>query len=159
MANTYTQLTIHVVFAVKNRENIIRKVHRSELFKYMSGIISNKKHKPLSINGVGDHVHILFGLNPSVALSDIVRDIKNNSSKFINQKRWVSGHFEWQTGYGGFSYSRSQRSNVINYIDNQEEHHRNNSFRSEYLKILNAFEIEFEEQYVFDFFDEVHEME
>lgn len=153
MANTYTQLTIQVVFAVKNRENIIRKAYRTELYKYITGIISNKNHKPLSINGVADHVHILFGLNPSVALSDIVRDIKNNSSKFINTKKWVPGHFEWQTGYGGFSYSRSQRSDVINYIDNQEEHHKFHSFKSEYFNILDAFEIDFEEQYVFDFFD------
>jgi putative transposase len=159
MANTYTQLTIHVVFAVKRRENVIRKIHRTELYKYMSGIISKKKHKPLAINGIGDHVHILFGLNPSIALSDIVRDIKNNSSRFINEKRWVAGHFEWQAGYGGFSYSRSQRSDVINYIDNQEEHHKMNSFRTEYLDILNAFEIEFEEQYVFDFFDDKQDLE
>jgi putative transposase len=159
MANTYTQLTIHVVFAVKHRENVIRKIHLIELYKYMSGIISNKKHKPLAINGVGDHVHILFGLNPSVALSDIVRDIKNNSSRFINEKRWVAGHFEWQAGYGGFSYSRSQRSDVINYIYNQEEHHRMNSFRREYLDILNSFEIDFEEQYVFDFFNDNHDLE
>jgi putative transposase len=155
MANTYTQLTIHVVFAVKYRENIIRKKYRIELYKYMAGILTNKKHKPLVINGVGDHVHILFGLNPSVALSDIVRDVKNNSSKFINEKRWVLGHFEWQAGYGGFSYSRSQRPEVIKYIENQEEHHKTNSFRSEYIKILNAFEIEFEEQYDFDFFNDI----
>jgi putative transposase len=159
MANTYTQLTIHVVFAVKYRDDIIPKIHRTELFKYITGIISNKNHKPLGINGVGDHVHILFGLNPTVALSDIVRDIKNNSSKFINEKRWLPGHFEWQAGYGGFSYSRSQRSDVINYIDNQEEHHKKNSFRSEYLGILDAFEIEFQEQYVFDFFDDINEMD
>ena len=153
MANTYTQITIHVVFAVKHRERIIQKRHRAELYKYISGIIANKNHKLLAINGVADHVHILFGLNPSVALSDIVRDIKNNSSKFINEKRWMPGHFEWQAGYGGFSYSRSQRSDVINYIENQEEHHRGNSFRSEYLNILNSFEIDFDEQYVFEFFD------
>jgi putative transposase len=153
MANTYTQITIQVVFAVKHRECIIQKNHRAELYKYMSGIISNKNHKLLAINGVGDHVHILFGLNPSIALSDIVRDIKNNSSRFINEKKWLPGHFEWQTGYGGFSYSRSQRPDVIKYIEDQEEHHKKNSFRLEYLNILNAFEIDFDDQYVFEFFD------
>jgi len=153
MANTYTQLTIHIVFAVKHREYTIKKQYRPELFKYITGIITNKNHKLLAINGVSDHVHILFGLNPTVALSDIVRDIKNNSSKFINEEQWMPGHFEWQSGYGGFSYSRSQRSDVINYIENQEEHHKKNSFRTEYLNILKKFEIEFEEQYVFEFFD------
>lgn len=156
MANTYTQITIQVVFAVKHRESVITKNHRPELYKYITGIINNKKHKLLAINGVSDHVHILFGLNPSVALSDIVRDIKNNSSRFINEKGWISGHFEWQAGYGGFSYSRSQRPEVIRYIEDQEEHHKRGSFREEYLKILNEFEIEFSDQYLFDFFDDVN---
>ena len=138
---------------MKHREYTIKKQYRPELFKYITGIITNKNHKLLAINGVSDHVHILFGLNPTVALSDIVRDIKNNSSKFINEEQWMPGHFEWQSGYGGFSYSRSQRSDVINYIENQEEHHKKNSFRTEYLNILKKFEIEFEEQYVFEFFD------
>jgi putative transposase len=156
MANTYTQITIQVVFAVKHRDRIIQKRNSAELYKYIAGIIANKNHKLLAINGVADHVHILFGLNPSVALSDIVRDIKNNSSKFINKKGWINGHFEWQEGFGGFSYSRSQRSKVINYIENQEEHHKENSFQSEYLEILNKFEIDFDEQYVFDFFDNIY---
>jgi hypothetical protein len=98
-----------------------------------------------------------LGLNPSFALSDIVRDIKNNASKFINEKRWVLGHFEWQEGYGGFSYSRSQRADVIRYIENQEEHHKKQLFRDEYLQILTKFDIEFEEQYVFNFFDDIQE--
>jgi len=153
MANTYTQITIQVVFAVKRRECILKKQHRNEIYKYINGILTNKNHKLLAINGVSDHIHILFGLNPSVALSDIVRDVKNNSSKFINEKKWINGHFEWQSGYGGFSYSRSQRPDVISYIENQEEHHKKNTFRTEYLDILNVFEIDFEEQYVFDFFD------
>jgi REP element-mobilizing transposase RayT len=156
MANTYTQITIQVVFAVKYRERVITKNHRPELYKYIAGIINNKKHKLLSINGVADHVHILFGLDTSVALSDIVRDIKNNSSRFINQKGWIAGHFEWQSGYGGFSYSRSQRPDIIRYIEDQEEHHKRGSFREEYLKILDEFEIEFSDQYLFDFFDDVN---
>jgi putative transposase len=158
MANTYTQLTIQVVFAVKYRERIIPKIHRPELFKYITGIITNKNHKLLAINGVSDHIHILFGLNPSIALSDIVRDIKNNSSKFINQKKWLPGHFEWQEGYGGFSYSKSERPKIIKYIENQEEHHRNTSFRKEYLNYLESHEIEFENEYLFDFFDDINDI-
>ena len=158
MANTYTQITIQVVFAVKHRECVLRKQWRDEIYKYITGIFTNKNHKLLAINGVDDHVHILFGLNPSVALSDIVRDVKNNSSKFINEKKWMKGHFEWQAGYGGFSYSRSQRPGIINYIENQEEHHKKNSFRSEYLDILNTFEIDFDEQYLFDFLEDIDEV-
>ncbi len=156
MANTYTQITIQVVFAVKHRERVIKKINRPELFKYIAGIINKKKHKLLAINGVADHVHILFGLDPAVALSDIVRDIKNNSSRFINEKRWFPGHFEWQTGYGGFSYSRSERPDIIRYIENQEEHHSRKSFREEYLKILDQFDIEFSNQYLFDFFEDIN---
>jgi REP element-mobilizing transposase RayT len=136
MANTYTQLTVHVVFAVKHRENLIRKEVREELYKYIAGIVQNKNHKILSINGVQDHVHILIGLNPSLALSDLVRDIKNNSSKFINEKKWAVGKFQWQEGYGAFSYSRSQRAQLIHYIQNQELHHKKSSFREEYLEML-----------------------
>jgi len=157
MANTYTQITIHIVFAVKKRENIIKKEYRDELYKYITGIIHNKNHKLLEINGVSDHIHILIGLNPSMALSDLVRDIKNNSSKFINEKRWMKGKFQWQVGYGGFSYSRSQRSTIIAYIQNQEKHHRQESFKEEYLKILLKFDVEYDEQYVFDFFDNINE--
>lgn len=155
MANTYTQLTIHIVFAVKHRENVLRKQHRDELYRYITGIITNKNHKVLAINGVADHIHILIGLNPAVALSDIVRDIKNNSSKFINKQGWCNGKFQWQEGYGAFSYARSQRSTVIDYIMSQEEHHKKKSFKDEYLEILNKFEIEFDEKYIFDFIDDI----
>lgn len=149
MANTYTQLTIHIVFAVKHRENLLKTEYREELYKYIAGIIDNKKHKLLAINGVSDHIHILIGLDPSVALSDLVRDIKNNSSKFINEKKWVKGKFQWQVGYGAFSYARSQRPEVISYIQNQEEHHKKETFRNEYLKILQKFEVEYDESFVF----------
>jgi len=157
MANTYTQLTIHVVFAVKHRENVLRKQYRDELYRYISGIITNKSNKVLAINGAFDHIHILIGLNPSFALSDIVRDIKNNSSKFINEKGWCKGKFQWQEGYGAFSYARSQRSTIIDYIMSQEEHHKKKSFKEEYLEILNKFEVEFDEKYIFDFIDEIYE--
>lgn len=153
MANTYSQLTIHIVFAVKHRENLIRKDVKEELYKYISGIIHNKKHKLLSINGVQDHIHILIGLNPSLALSDLVRDIKNNSSKFINEKKWVPGKFQWQEGYGAFSYSRSQRDEIISYLQNQELHHKKRSFREEYVEMLKKFEVNYDEDYIFEFYE------
>lgn len=156
MANTYTQITIHIVFAVKGRENIIRKKYREELYKYITGIIKNKNQKLLAINGIADHIHILIGLEPSIALSDLVRDIKNNSSKFINLKKWMPGKFSWQEGFGGFSYSRSQRLDIIRYIENQETHHKKKSFKEEYLKILQKFDIEFEDKYLFEFYNDIN---
>ena len=155
MANTYSQITIHIVFAVKNRDNIIRKSYREELYKYITGIIKNKNQKLLSINGVSDHIHILIGLNPSMSISNIVRDIKNNSSKFINEKKWVLGKFQWQEGYGAFSYSRSQRPEIIAYIENQENHHKRTTFKEEYLKNLKKFDVEFDDKYVFEFYDDL----
>jgi putative transposase len=151
MANTYTQITIQIVFAVKNRENIIRKSFREELYKYMAGIIKNKEQKLLSINGVSDHVHILVGIEPSISISDLVRDIKNNSSRFINEQKWIPGKFQWQEGYGAFSYSKSQRNTVISYIENQESHHKKASFKEEYLCLLEDFEINFDNKYLFEF--------
>jgi REP element-mobilizing transposase RayT len=153
MPNTYTQITIHLIFAVKNRENLLKKTIRPELFKYMTGIVTNKNNKLLAINGVADHVHLLIGLSPTTALSDLVRDIKNNSSKFINQRELVSGNFRWQTGYGAFSYSRSQRPNVIKYIENQEEHHKVKTFREEYLEVLQKFDVEYDSEYLFEFYE------
>jgi len=136
MANTYTQITIQIVFAVKGKGNYINKKNLNELYRYMTGIIQNKKNKLLAINGVPNHIHILVGLDPSMALSNLVRDIKNNSSNFISEKKWVPGKFQWQEGFGAFSYARSQRSDVINYIENQENHHKSRSFKEEYLLML-----------------------
>ncbi len=153
MANTYTQITIHVVFAVKGRENFIKPAFKDEVFKYIAGIISNKQQKLLCINGMPDHVHALIGLEPDMTLSDLVRDIKANSSRFINEKRWLRWNFEWQKGFGAFSYSRSQRPNVIRYIEHQEQHHATRSFREEYLEMLRKFEVEFDRKYVFEFYD------
>ncbi|MDY6801734.1 MAG: IS200/IS605 family transposase [Bacteroidota bacterium] len=153
MANTYTQITIHIVFTVKHRENLIKKQHREELYKYIAGIIQNKNQKLLAINGASDHIHILVGLNPAMSISNLVRDIKNNSSKFINKKRWVLGKFQWQEGYGAFSYSRSQRPDIIKYINNQEEHHQKLSFKDEYLNILKKFDVNYDDEYLFDFFE------
>ncbi|OXG05590.1 REP element-mobilizing transposase RayT [Flavobacterium araucananum] len=150
MANTYSQLYIHIVFAVKGRENLISTIWKDEVYKYITGIITNKDQKLIVINGMPDHVHILIGLKPDKSISDLVRDIKANSSKFINDKKWINGKFEWQTGFGAFSYSHSQLTNVINYIRNQEEHHKIKTFKEEYIEFLKLFNIEFKNEYLFD---------
>ena len=150
MANTYTQIYIHIVFAVKGRQNLISKNWNEELYKYITGIITNEDQKLIVINGMPDHIHILIGFKPNKALSDLVRDIKANSSRFINEKRWINGKFEWQTGFGAFSYNHSQLTNVINYIQNQEEHHKKKTFKEEYVEFLKAFEIDYKNEYIFD---------
>jgi REP element-mobilizing transposase RayT len=150
MANTYTQLYIQIVFAVKGRQNLISKSWKDELYKYITGIVTNEGQKLIAINGMPDHVHILIGLKPNKALSDLVRDIKANSSRFINEKSWINGKFEWQAGFGAFSYNHSQLTNVINYIQNQEEHHRVKTFKDEYVDFLKEFDIDYNNQYLFD---------
>ncbi|PIQ49141.1 MAG: transposase [Cytophagales bacterium CG12_big_fil_rev_8_21_14_0_65_40_12] len=154
MPGTFTQLYIQVVFAVKGRQNLIAKSWKDELHKYISGIITNKGHKAIIVNGMPDHVHLFIGLKPSMALSDLVRDVKNNSSNFINKNRWVSGRFSWQEGYGAFSYAHSQIDQVYNYILNQEEHHRNTSFKQEYTTFLRKFQINYDDQYLFDWLED-----
>lgn len=150
MAGTYSQLYIQVVFAVKGRENLIHKEWRDDIHKYISGIIKGKDQKPIIVNGVSDHIHAFIGLRPSIAISDLVRDIKNNSSKFINDNKLTRGKFSWQSGYGAFSYSHREIETVYNYILNQEEHHKKKSFREEYMQFLTEFEVTHEEQYLFD---------
>ncbi len=150
MANTYTQLYAHVVFAVKGRANLISKTWKEELYKYITGIITNKNQKLMIINGMPDHVHILIGLKPDCNLSDLVRDIKANSSKWINENKYVIGKFEWQTGFGAFSASQSQIQKVVQYILKQEEHHRKKTFREEYIDFLNAYGVEFNQEYIFE---------
>jgi putative transposase len=149
MANTYTQIHIQVVFAVQNRHSLIAQVWKDELYRYITAIVQASGHKLLQINGMPDHLHILFGMRPTQALSDLVQHVKQDSSKWINQKGFVPGKFSWQEGYGGFSYSRRDVPNVIAYIDNQEEHHRTRSFQEEYVEILKDFEIEHDERYIF----------
>lgn len=153
MANSYSQLTIHAVFAVKGRENIIAKHWRNELHEYISGIINHQNCKSFAVGGWKDHVHILFGLNPVLSISDFMRVVKANTSKWINEKSFVNGKFAWQEGYGAFSYAKSQRDVVIKYIINQEEHHKVKSFKEEYVEILNNFEVEFKNEYLFEFYD------
>lgn len=150
MANTYTQIYIHVVFVVQHRQNLINKENKEEMHKYIAGIIRNKNQKLIAINSMPDHVHIFIGTKPNIALSDLVRDIKNNSSKFINEKKWVMGKFNWQKGFSAFSYGHSQIDSVVKYIQNQERQHAKKTFKEEYLEMLKKFNVEYNEKYSFD---------
>lgn len=150
MANTYTQLYFHIVFAVKGRNNFISEQWKSELYKYISGIIANKDQKLMIVNGMPNHIHLLIGTKPNCNLSDLIRDIKANSSKWMNEKKFTKFHFEWQTGFGAFTVSQSGVPKVIEYIKNQEEHHRKKTFKEEYIEFLNAYQIEFKDEYLFD---------
>jgi len=149
MANTYTQIHIQAVFTVQHRNCIIRKSWKEELCKYITGIIQNRGHKVLAINGMPDHVHVFFGMRPIQSLSDLMQDIKGDSSKWINKKGFVKVRFSWQEGYGAFSYSKSSVDNVIDYIKNQEIHHRKRTFIEEYHDLLEKFEVDFDERYIF----------
>jgi putative transposase len=153
MANTYSQINIHCVFAVKGRENIITNTFRNDLHKYMYGILKNDNVFPLAIGGWKDHVHVFFELKPDLKISDLMRMLKSTSSKWINENHFVKGKFQWQEGYGAFSYSRSQRDKVIDYILKQEEHHYSKTFREEYMDMLKKFAVEYKEEYVFEFYD------
>jgi putative transposase len=150
MANTYTQIYLQLVFSPSGRENIIPVKHKEELQMYTTGIVQKRNHKMLAVNYMPDHVHIFIGYKPSQSLPDLLRDIKANTSKFINDKKWLPGRFKWQEGYGAFSYGQSQISNVIKYITNQEMHHKKATFREEYLKLLEKFEVEYNTKYIFD---------
>lgn len=149
MANTYTQIHIQAVFTVQNKDCIIQNIWKDELHKYICGIVQKNEHKLLAINGMPDHIHILFGLRPAQSISDLMQDIKGSSSKWINEKRFVRGKFSWQEGYGAFSYSKSEVPQIINYILNQTVHHKKKSFTEEYLEMLKQFEIDYDEMYIF----------
>jgi len=153
MAGTFSQIYIQYVFAVKGRENLLLNPWRDEVFKYIAGIIKGKNQKPIIVNGVADHVHAFVGLIPSMNISDLIRDIKNNSSNFINERKYLKGKFSWQEGYGAFSYAHSQIESVYQYIANQEQHHKRKTFREEYIDFLKKFEIEFNEKYLFEWAD------
>ena len=153
MANTYTQIYLQLVFSPLGRENIIPQKHKEELQKYTTGIIQNRKHKLLTINYMPDHVHIFIGYQPAQTLPELMRDIKADTSGFINEKKWMSGRFQWQEGYGAFSYSRSQIDSVIKYIDNQEGHHRKAKFKDECLRLLEKFDVLYDERYLFEWYD------
>ena len=151
MAGTFSQIYIQYVFAVKGRANLISDSWDTELYKYIAGIITAKGQKSIIVNGYRDHVHVFVGLKPTMKISDLIRDIKNNSSKFINNQGWVKGKFSWQNGYGAFSYSHSQIEQVYNYILNQKAHHKKKTFKEEYIDFLKKFDIDFDEKYLFNF--------
>ena len=149
MANTFTQIHIHAVFAVQNRASLINKSWQDRLYKYIIATIQKHGHKVLSIGGMTDHIHILFGFRPTQALSALIQEVKRDSSEWINKEKLVSGRYSWQEGYGAFSYSKSHVSQVANYIENQERHHKRKSFIEEYKKILKDFDLDYDERYIF----------
>jgi putative transposase len=153
MPNTYSQIYIQIVFAVEGRQNLIAERHREELHKYITGIVKERNQKMLSIFCMPDHTHLLVGIKPSISISDLVKDIKAGSSNFINDLKWVRGRFNWQEGFGAFSYSRSQIDRVCKYILNQEKHQSKRTFKDEYIGLLEKFEVEYEEKYLFDWVD------
>ncbi|MEI6124757.1 MAG: IS200/IS605 family transposase [Bacteroidota bacterium] len=153
MPNTYTQITIQLIFAVRNRDSLISPQIREPLHRYITGIIKNQNEKLLIVNSVADHLHLLIGQSPTCRLSDLVREIKSESSRYINENKLSKSRFYWQEGFSAFSYSRSQRETVINYIAHQEKHHKKTTFKEEYLDFLNKFEIDFKNEYLFDFFE------
>ena len=149
MSNTYTQMYIHYIFAVQNRISLIDEKWKTLLYKYMNGIIEQQGHKPFAINGMPDHVHVLISKNPKQGSSDLLYHVKRSSSLWINENRLVQGKFSWQEGFGAFSYGKSQIPNIVNYIDNQEKHHKKKSFHDEYIEFLKLYEIDYDERYVF----------
>jgi putative transposase len=149
MANTFTQLHIQFVFAVQNRISLIQPVWEEELFKYITGIVKNHKHKMITINGMPDHIHIFLGLHPMQSISNLMQIVKGESSEWINKRGFVKGKFQWQEGYGAFSYGHSQVNKVYNYVMKQKEHHKKRTFLDEYRELLEKFEVPFEERYIF----------
>ena len=155
MANTYTQCYFQLVFAVKYRDALIQKRWKDNLEMYITGIVQNHHHKMLAIGAMPDHIHILLGYNLNHLIPDLVEEIKTSSNKWIKRERLSSFNFAWQKGYGAFTYSHEQIDSVAKYILSQEEHHKGNHFRNEYLEMLRRNEIEFKDEYVFEFFDDI----
>jgi len=153
MANSFTQLYVQMVFAVKNRQSLILPQNRVKIEKYICGIAFNIKCKPISIYCNPDHTHILLSIKSVCCVADAIRDIKSFSSRYINENRLTDNHFEWQTGYGAFSYGQSQIDKVKAYISNQQNHHNRQSFKDEYIALLKAFEIDYVDNYLFDWID------
>jgi REP element-mobilizing transposase RayT len=149
MANTYTQIHIQLVFTVQNRQSLISKDWKDELYRYITGIVHNRQHKVLAINGMPDHLHLLIGQRPAQSLSELVQEIKGGSSRWVNDKKLVKGRFEWQEGYGAFSYGKSQADTVVRYIQQQEEHHRTRTFQEEYLAFLALIGVDYDKKYIF----------
>ncbi|OCX54437.1 transposase [Mucilaginibacter sp. PPCGB 2223] len=153
MPNTYSQIYLQFVFAVKHRQNLIAKENKEELHKYITGLVTNRKAKMLAINCMPDHLHLFVGFKPTILISDFVKEIKVETNEFINNQNWIKGKFSWQEGYGVFSYSHSHIDNVVKYILNQEEHHKKKTFREEYLQLLQKFEIAYQNEYLFEFIE------
>ena len=153
MANTYSQVYLQFVFTVKGKQNLILPKYNEELQKYITGIVQNRNQKLLAINNVSDHLHLFVGFGTTMSMVDFMEEIKSISSKFINEKGWIKGKFEWQKGYGVFSYSRSHIDNVVKYIISQQEHHKKHTFKEEYLEFLKKFEIDYDEKYLFDWIE------
>ena len=149
----YSQIYLHFVIVVSHREYLLHDKQQKEVFPFMCGLINSMGHKSLAVNGAPNHVHILIGFKPDKAPSETIKEIKRATTNFINSKGWYLGRFQWQPGYGVFSYSRSSIDNVINYIKNQKEHHKVKTFRDEYLELLRKFDLEYNERYLFEFFD------
>ena len=150
MGNTYTQIHIQTVFAVQNRDALISPEWRERLYQYMASIINDQGHKTLAIGGTDNHVHVLFGFRPTQSLSSLMLRVKRETSEWINKENLTNFRFQWQNGYGAFSYSKSHVPGVIQYILNQEAHHAKRPFREEYLDILRKNDVEFDEQYIFE---------
>ena len=157
MADTYVQAYFHLVFAVKNRRAMIEKRWKNELEKYITAIVQNHGHKLIAIGSMPDHIHIFIGYKLTQTIPKLVEEIKTSSNAWIKEKKLTRFKFDWQKGYGAFSHSHSQIDTVAKYVLDQEAHHRQKSFRAEYFELLNEFEIEYKEQYVFEFFDETHD--
>lgn len=149
MANTYTQLHVHFVFAVKYRTAVIHPEWNEQLHKYITGIVKNNGHKMIAVNSVEDHMHLFAGINPNQSISGLMQLVKGDSSEFINDHRFTKTKFRWQSGYGAFSQSHSQIDAVVKYIMNQQEHHKKRSFKDEYLKMLSDFGVDYNEKYIF----------
>jgi putative transposase len=150
MAGTFSQMYVHIVFAVKFRQSLINESWEEDLYKYISGILKNKEQKMLVINGMPDHIHFIIGMKPSCCLSDLVREIKKSSNEFINEKKFCNVKFQWQEGFGAFTYCDSTLNNAIRYIQNQKEHHRIQTFKDEYFEFLRRYNIEFKEDFLFN---------
>jgi putative transposase len=153
MPNTFSQIYLQFVFAVKGRQSLIPKQHKEELHKYMTALIQARKAKMLAVHCMPDHVHLFVGFKPSVLISDFVKEVKVQSNEFIREKKWIKENFAWQEGYGVFSYGHSQMHDVCKYVLNQEEHHKKKTFKQEYLQFLEKFAIPFEEKYLFEWID------
>jgi len=156
MANTYRQLYVQLIFAVQGREHLIPKAHKKEVQRYITGTVQARKHKMIQINCMPDHTHLFIGLHPDQSISSLIEETKTAATKFIKQQDWMPYQFSWQRGFGAFSYAHSQISVVANYVENQEAHHRKRTFREEYLDFLQKFEVEYNEKYLFDFYDDLY---